>query len=83
MDSLSNAGARKAADISTRANRLNALDEQKFTDMTGETVGEYLTKRGANTVGEDTVEVATKRFGESLDEADKGFDAITGNFKYQ
>lgn len=70
------------AGISTRANRFNALDEQKFIQATWETPGQFATSRGLTQVGDKAVEEAVKNFEASKTVADDAFWAIEGKFKY-
>jgi ParB-like nuclease domain len=69
------------ANISTRANRFNALDEQKFIQATKQTPGEFATSRGMTKVGDDAVTESTNLWQASKDQADQAFWAIQGKFR--
>lgn len=70
----------KWSDISTRANRFIAGDEQKFIDQMKETPGEFATSRGMKEVWEKAIERAQQNFERSKAEADTSFEAIQGKF---
>lgn len=79
---IGNAIKPSGANISTRANRFNALDEQKFIQATGQTPWEFATTRGMTKVGDDAVVEATNAWQASKAQADDAFWAIEGNFRY-
>ena len=70
----------KAEAISTRANRFNALDEEKFTKQIWETPWQFAVSRGMTDVGDDAIVKANQNYQKSLEEADKSIWAIEGNF---
>ncbi len=70
----------KAEAISTRANRFNALDEEKFTKQIGETPWQFAVSRGMNDVWDDAIIKANQNYQKSIQEADKSIWAIEGNF---
>ena len=70
------------ANISTRANRFNALDEQKFMDATWETPGQFATSRWMTKVWPKAVDEAVQNFEKSKAEADNAFWKIEWNFRY-
>jgi len=82
IKSVGNAITPSGANISTRANRFNALDEQKFQQATWQTPWEFATSRGMTKVGDDAVVEATNAWQASKAQADEAFWAIEGNFKY-
>ena len=70
----------KWSDISTRANRFIAWDEQKFVKEIKETPWEFATSRGMKEVWEKAIEKAQQNFERSKAEADTSFEAIQGKF---
>jgi hypothetical protein len=70
------------ANISTRANRFNALDEQKFIDATWETPGQFATSRWMTKVWPKAVDEAVQKFEKSKAEADKAFEQVEWKFRY-
>ena len=70
----------KAEAISTRANRFNGLDEEKFTKQIWETPGQFAVSRGMTDVWDDAVVKANQNYQQSIKEADKSFSAIEWNF---
>lgn len=70
----------KAEAISTRANRFNSLDEEKFTKQIGETPGQFAVSRGMTDVWDDAIVKANQNYQKSIQEADKSIGAIEGNF---
>lgn len=70
----------KAEAISTRANRFNALDEEKFTKQIWETPWQFAVSRGMTDVGDDAIVKANQNYQKSIQEADKSIWAIEGNF---
>ena len=71
-----------AETLSTKANRFNALDEQKFTEMTGETPWEFAVKRGMNKTGQEAVNKSVENWQESMKQADDAFQSIDGQFRF-
>ena len=72
----------KAADnLSTKFNRIDPTKEIDFQKMTGETVGQFLNKRGINEVGSGTVDKLSDLFQKSINEADNWLALIKGKFK--
>jgi len=71
----------KAAEISTKANRFKKGKEEKFIEMTWESTGEWATKRWMTKTWKDAVDEATNFFKQSINEANKWFEAIPWKFK--
>lgn len=69
-----------AETISTKANRFNAKDEEKFIQATGQTPGQFAVQRGMNKTGDKAVEESTNLFKKSMKEADDAFATIEGKF---
>ena len=68
------------ANISTRANRFTAWDEEKFIKMTWETPWEFATTRGMTAVWEDAVKQSSQFYKASMDKADDALSKIDGSF---
>lgn len=78
---IGNAIKPSGANISTRANRFNGQDEEKFIQATWQTPWEFATTRGMTKVGDDAVVEATNAWQASTAQADEAFWAIEGNFR--
>ena len=71
----------KAASLSTKANRFNARDIEKFKQITWETPWEFATKRGMTKVWDEAVDETTRLWKASMDEADDALKLIDWKFK--
>jgi len=69
-----------AENLSTRANRFNAVDEEKFLKLTWQKPGEFAVQRGMTKVWDEAVAEASKLYKQSMDEADDAFSKIEGTF---
>lgn len=71
-----------AQNVSTKANRFNAVDEEKFIKEIWETPWEFAVTRWLSDVWEPAVEKATKNYLDSVKQADDAFEQIWWNYKY-
>ena len=74
-------GQAKAATLSTKANRFNATDIEKFSKITWETPWEFAVNRGMTKVWDEAYDEAVKNFQKSYKEADDALKLIDGTFK--
>lgn len=68
--------------VSTKANRFNALDEQKFINTTWETPWQFAVNRWMNEVWTKAVDKAIKNYTTSVEQADNAFAQIKWKYKY-
>lgn len=73
--------APKSANIMQRMVKLTNKQETKFKQMTGEDVGEFLSKRDLNLAPEEIVQESTQRFINSYQEADNALAQLPGVYK--
>lgn len=74
--------SKTASTVSTKANRFNAVDEEKFIKTTWQTPWEFAVQRGMTDVWDKAVEKATQNYLTSMKQADDAFENVWGNFKY-
>lgn len=73
--------APKSANIMQRIAKLTNKQEIKFKQMTGEDVGEFLSKRDLNLAPEELVQESTQRFLNSYQEANNALAQLPGKYK--
>jgi hypothetical protein len=69
------------ANIMQRVARIPKLKQAKFEKLAGETVGEYLTKRGIFGDVDKVTEQLYTRFSKSMNTADEALDTLEGTFE--
>lgn len=72
-----------SANIMQRQVKLTNPQEVKFKQMTGEDIGEFLSKRDLNRPPEEIVSESTKRFINSYQEADDALAQLPGKYKFE
>jgi len=71
----------KPENIMQRVARINPTEQVKFKDISGETVGEYLTNRKIFGTPEQITEKLVRQFQKSKSEADMALDKLPGTYK--
>ena len=71
----------RADQMLTNMNRITKPQQEKFAQMAGETVGEFLNNRGITEWGDKSVAKIADKFVESMTKADQWLDAIKWLYK--